>query len=385
MRVVAHELDEAVTRHVVALAVLDHLVDAVQIDISRSHERLRHARVAVLELLVVGHGLVSGLVLNLRAVGHQVVVHQPLGGAVAHVAERELDAVAHEDVGVEAHREDRLLGVAVFEDEIFAVGGVEFERIAFVERIFVLLHDGPCGVGGQLEEIVGRDGHPVDRLVGDAVVFAEGAFVERGAGLHGAGGVFAQAVERVARPVVGQVRDGAVEVLHDLLHHESAAVARPFERSPVVRRNHEVVIGDVAVFAHLFEVEQRAEEIGHAVVALADSLVRAVARTFEVVVDVTQVGPCACAPVFGGRGARALLYGAEVLGDLDVGDLNGIGVGTCEETVEAVGPKLQLRFARKERIGRKVRFRLLGQEVVAARQRQTHRNEYQYFADSFHG
>ena len=124
-------------------------------------------------------------------------------------------------------------------------------------------------------------------------------------------------------------------------------ITHPFERSPVVRRNHEVVIGDVAVFAHLFEVEQRAEEIGHAVVALADRLVGAVARTFEVVVDVTQVGPCACAPVFGGRGARALLYGAEVLGDLDVGDLNGIGGGTCEETVEAVGPKLQLRFARK--------------------------------------
>ena len=353
-------------------------------------DRLRHAGVAAVEFVDEVDGLIAVDVGEGRALGREVGVHELLGhGDLGTVGRRIVIPAGF----VEGRKflavfaaEDHLLRQQPGAGEQRAVGGL---HVARHEREGTFVHDLlGCRGGFAQELVVGVVDVVLPRLVGRRLarmVLAEGAFVERGAGLHGAGGVFAQAVERVARPVVGQVRDGAVEVLHDLLHHESAAVARPFERSPVVRRNHEVVIGDVAVFAHLFEVEQRAEEIGHAVVALADRLVGAVARTFEVVVDVTQVGPCACAPVFGGRGARALLYGAEVLGDLDVGDLNGIGVGTCEETVEAVGPKLQLRFARKERIGRKVRFRLLGQEVVAARQRQTHRNEYQYFADSFHG
>ena len=124
------------------------------------------------------------------------------------------------------------------------------------------------------------------------MVFSPCSFEEGYAGFECVCSIFVYPVNAF-RPRNRQSVNGFVQVFHDFLHHEAPAVACAVERSLVIGGNHMVIPRDVAIFADFFIIEHCPEEIGDAVVFLADVLARAVHRMFEIVVQFPQIGPCA--------------------------------------------------------------------------------------------
>ena len=293
------------------------------------------------------------------------MVHEAAGETGRGVADVELQAV----------REIQPLEVVeTGQDDLCRFGVVAAEEVAvrfralLVDRIAALGDEGRRSIGCLPEVFLG---------VGQVAVFAPCAFVERRTRLEGqrrpaghAGHLF------VAR----QHGDGVIEVRHYVVHDDSAVFAGLFQQVFLLRADHLVVPGHVAVAAHLHVVEVGAEEVGHAVVFRAGRLVGAVVRVLQVVVDLAQGGPRPAAFVGGHAGSRD--HVAHALVHHVVGVEPRGAVGGVEQRVELIGPQAEVHFRLEIGLRGDLVFGNEGQ--VAARAGGAQQQGRQYFVQCFH-
>ena len=184
------------------------------------------------------------------------------------------------------------------------------------------------------------------------------------------------------RPGNRQAVYGTVKVFHDLLHHETSAVARTVERLFVGVGDDVVIERNIPVLADLLVVEDRSEEIGYSVIFLAHVLVCALHGMFQIVVDGSEVRPGACAPGLSLCLTCTPLDRAQGQMELKVVVLKGSVKGIVrfrQHCVESVRRKRELFLVGVERLRRKGCLRELVKEPFTGcesqrRQQSRHKN-----------
>ena len=279
-------------------------------DVARTEYGLCHTGVASGGLFGVGHRFVSLFFGEARTVGHEVMVHETARETCCGVADVELYVVGEIQSFevVDAGQNDLFLFGVVAAKEI----PIGF-RSLLVERVAAFGDEGRCGVGGQLQILVG---------IGQIPVFAPRAFVEGDTRFESQGRPTGYAGDIL---FAGQHFDCVFEVVHHVIHDDAAIFAGLFQQLLLFGADDLLVPGYVAVAEYLLVVEIGAEEVGHAVVLGADGFVGAVMRIRQIVVDFAQGGPGPTFFVGGHAGSR--YYVAHALVDHIVGIEAGGVVG----------------------------------------------------------
>ena len=241
-------------------------------------------------------------------------------------------------------------------------------RSLLVERVAAFGDEGRCGVGGQLQILVG---------IGQIPVFAPRAFVEGDTRFESQGRPRGYAGDIL---FAGQHFDCVFEVVHHVIHDDAAIFAGLFQQLLLFGADDLLVPGYVAVAEYLLVVEIGAEEIGHAVVFGAGRLVGAVVGVLQVIVDLAQGSPGPAAFVGGHAGSRD--HVAHALVHHVVGVEPRGAVGGVEQRVELIGPQAEVHFRLEIGLRGDLVFGNEGQ--VAARAGGAQQQGRQYFVQCFH-